>query len=157
MSGSDVGAVLADLPLLTGAPAADLDRVRSWCRPEEFRPGQLLLRRGEPADRLHVVTEGRVALSLHVSGRGDLTVETLGPGDVVGVSWAIPPYRWGLDGRAVDEVRTLVIDGERLRAVTESEEPLGPVVLRGVTRLLGERLQATRLRLVDLYDADRAR
>jgi CRP-like cAMP-binding protein len=155
MNGAEARTVLADLPLLAGATDADLDRIQAWSEACRFAAGDLLLRRGGAADRLHVVLEGRVVLSLHAAGRGDLTVETLGPGDVVGVSWAVPPHRWGLDARAADEVRTLAVDGVRLRAVTSGDDPLGPVVLRGIARLLAERLAATRLRLVDLYDPRR--
>jgi CRP-like cAMP-binding protein len=153
MRPTDGRAVLADLPLLAGATAADLDRVAAWTEPARFGRGELLIRQGAAADRFHVLLEGRVRLSLHAAGRGDLTVETLGPGEVVGVSWALPPHRWGLDASAIDDVATLAVDGVRLRAVTTGDDPLGPVVLRGITRLLGERLHATRLRLVDLYDA----
>ena len=155
MSSPDARAVLADLPLLAGATDADLDRVAGWAGPSRFAAGELLLRRGELADRFHIVLEGRVALSIDAPGRGDLTVETLGRGDVVGVSWAVPPHRWGLDARAVDDVRTLGVDGVRLRQVTEGDDPLGPVVLRGIARLLGDRLQANRLRLIDLYNGAR--
>jgi CRP-like cAMP-binding protein len=155
MSTPDADAVLADLPLLEGASQADLDRVAAWTGPSRFAAGDLLLRRGDPADRFYVVLQGRVALSVHVPGRGDLTVETLGGGDVVGLSWAVPPHRWGLDARAVDDVSALGVDGARLREVAEGDDPLGPVVLRGITRLLGDRLHATRLRLIDLYDSER--
>ena len=148
-------AALADLPLLEGATEQDLDRLAGWAGPSRFASGELLLRRGDAADRLYVVLEGRVALSIHAPGRGDLTVETLGRGDVVGVSWAMPPYRWGLDARALEDVRALSINGDRLRDLLEGDDPLGTVVLRGVTRILGDRLHATRHRLIDLYDSER--
>lgn len=151
MTDAAVRDTLAALPLLHGATDADLDRVAAWSEPAHFAAGAPLLRTGRPADTFHVVVEGRVALTLHVAGRGDLTVETMGPGDVVGVSWAVPPHRWDLDAVAGGDVRTIAVDGARLRAVVEGDDPLGPVVLRGITRLLGERLHATRLRLADLY------
>ena len=155
MNDPTVRSELARLPLLAGADAAQIDRVAAWSRPSQFAAGELLLRRGEPADELHVVTDGQVALSIHAPGRGDLILETLGRHDVVGVSWAVPPHRWGLDAVAVDEVSALTIDGVQLREVTEGDDPLGPVVLQGVVRLLGDRLHATRHRLVDLYDSER--
>ena len=151
MTDATVRDVLGGLPLLHGATGADLDRVATWAQSTRFSAGATILRRGEPADTFHVVVEGRVALTLHVAGRGDLTVETMGPGDVVGVSWAAPPHRWDLDAVARDDVKTIAVDGARLRLLTEGDDPLGSVVLRGVTRLLGERLHATRLRLADLY------
>ena len=155
MNDPTVRAELTRLPLLAGADANQIDRVAGWSRARRFAAGELMLQRGEPADELHVVVDGRVSLSIHAPGRGDLVLETLGRHDVVGVSWAVPPYRWGLDARAVHEVSALTIDGVRLRAVTEGDDPLGPVVLRGVVGLLGDRLHAARHRLVDLYDSER--
>jgi CRP/FNR family cyclic AMP-dependent transcriptional regulator len=143
--------LLAGVALLAGASDDDLDRVAGWTEEAWFASGDHLLRAGEPADRLHVIVEGRVALSIHAPGRGDLVVETLGPGDVLGVSWALPYERWDLDARALTDVATLAIDAAPLRSVMDAEDPLGRVVRLGITGLLGERLHATRIRLIDLY------
>lgn len=143
--------LLAGVALFAGASEDDLDRVAAWTEEARFTAGDVLLRAGEPADRLYVLVEGRVALSVHAPGRGDLVVETLGPGDVVGVSWALPYERWDLDARALTDVATLAVDAAPLRSVMDAEDPLGRVVRLGITGLLGERLHATRLRLVDLY------
>lgn len=151
MTTVDIAAALADLPLLSGAGPGDLERVAALAGRSRYAAGDLVLRRGEPADRFHVISTGRVALSLHVAGRGDLTVETLGPGDVLGVSWAVPPHRWGFDARALVDLDTIVVDARPLREATQTDDPLGRVLLRGVNRLLGERLDAARLRLLDLY------
>ncbi len=143
--------LLAGVALFAGASDADLDRVVAWAEEAKFAEGDRLFRAGEPADRLHVLVEGRVALSIHAPGRGDLVVETLGPGDVVGVSWALPYERWDLDARALTDVAALAIDAAPLRSVMDAEDSLGRVVRLGITGLLGERLHATRLRLIDLY------
>lgn len=148
--------LLARVPLFAGTADAELDRIAAVARPDHFAPGDLLLRAGDAADHLHVVIDGRVALSLHVPGRGDLVVETLGPGDVVGVSWALPDQRWELDARAMGAVDALTLDGDHLRAEMDADGPLGRAIQRGVTLLLGERLHATRLRLLDLYRGEGA-
>ncbi|WP_433732447.1 hypothetical protein ACQP2Y_23335 [Actinoplanes sp. CA-051413] len=35
-----------------------------------------------------------VALDFHVPGRGDIVIERVGAGGVVGWSWLLPPYPW---------------------------------------------------------------
>jgi len=143
--------LLARVALFAGASEDDLDRVAAWTEEARFTAGDVLLRAGERADRLYILVEGRVALSVHAPGRGDLVVETLGPGDVVGVSWALPYERWDLDARALTDGACLALDAAPLRTVMDGDDPLGRVVRLGITGLLGERLHATRLRLVDLY------
>jgi len=143
--------LLAGVALFAGASEGDLARVAAWAEEARFAAGDHLFRAGERADRLYVLVEGRVALSVHAPGRGDLVVETLGPGDVVGVSWALPYERWDLDARALTDVAALAVDAAPLRSVMDAEDPLGRVVRLGITGLLGERLHTTRLRLIDLY------
>ena len=45
---------------------------------------------------------GKVALSAHAPGKGHLLVQTLGPGETLGLSWLFPPYRWQFDARPVE-------------------------------------------------------
>ncbi len=143
-------------PLFAGAGDDDLRRLAAMAERVQVSAGQRVLRAGDPADALHVVVEGHVALSLHAAGRGDVVIETLGPGDAVGVSWALPHRRWDLDARAMTDVALLHLDAAALRDLMDGDDPLGRVLRHGVTSLLGERLHASRLRLADLYREDRA-
>ncbi len=74
-----------------------------------------LFREGDPADEFYLIRHGRVALELSAPGRGTITVQTLGEGDVVGMSWLIPPYRWTSSARALEPVRAIGIDARCLR------------------------------------------
>lgn len=91
----DARTALARLPLLAGATDDDLDRIEALATPTHREAGTLLLRTGDPADRAHLLLTGRVALTFHVPGRGDLVTETLGAGDLVGISWVRPAQRGG--------------------------------------------------------------
>ncbi len=82
-------------------------------------------------------------------------IETLGPGDVVGWSWLFPPYRWQFDAVALERVAAVALDGACLRAKCDDDTRLGFELTRRFAGVLIDRLQATRLRLLDLYgDAD---
>ena len=122
-----------------------------------FGPGELLLVEGQPADTLFLVQRGRVAIEIHGADRGTLVVETVEPGGAVGWSWLFPPYRWHFDARALEPVGAVAVDAACLRAKVDADREFG---LRcwspGSPGVLLERLQATRLRLLDLYGADRA-
>jgi CRP-like cAMP-binding protein len=119
-----------------------------------FRPGEWLFRQGGPADTFWLLRRGRVALQVHVPGRGDLTIETIEPGDVVGWSWLFQPYVWQFDARAVDEVHAVAFDGACLRGKSEADHALGHELMRRFGKVMVDRLQHTRIRLIDVYGHD---
>ncbi len=116
-----------------------------------FEAGETLFREGEPADTFYVLRRGRVALELYVPGRGPLTIETIDPGQVVGWSWLFPPHAWHFDARAVAPVRAVAVDGACIRGKCDEDPALGYQLMQRFSAVLLERLNATRLRLADLY------
>ena len=115
------------------------------------------MREGQPADEFYLIRHGHVAIEVHAPGRGTAIVETMGPGTVVGWSWLVPPYQWTFDARAVDQTAAIAINGVCLRDKARADPAFGFELLSRVsTELLG-RLQATRLRLLDLYAPSRGR
>lgn len=101
-------AFFRDLPaaLLEVAAAGAVERV--------FRTGEFLLREGRPADRLFAVVEGKVALEVYAAEPQRVTVQTVGPGEIVGWSWLAPPRRWTLDAMAVKPTLAIAVDPEGL-------------------------------------------
>jgi len=142
--------LLAEPPLLQPLEPADLTVLAGCGRNDVFRPGAILAREGASADRFYVVRAGRVALELHTSAR-PLVIETLGAGDVVGWSWIFPPYRWTCDVEALDTTRVISIDGACLRAKCDADPAFGYRLMQRFAQVAVERLQATRLRLLDIY------
>ena len=120
-----------------------------------WEAGETLFREGDTADAFYVVRRGRVALELHVPTRGALTIETIEAGEVVGWSWLFPPHRWHFDARAVDDVRAIAVDGACLRDKCEVDPALGYDLMQRFSQVMLDRLQATRLRLADVYGAPR--
>ena len=80
-----------------------------------FEAGQYLFHEGESADQFYLLRHGRVALELRDPARGAVTLQTLREGEVFGLSWLVPPYRWTYDARAIDLVRAIAIDAACLR------------------------------------------
>ena len=116
-----------------------------------FDAGELICREGHPADHFHLIRAGRIALEIAVLGRGGLTIQTLGAGDILGWSWLVPPYTWRFDVRAAETTRAIVFDGKCLREKCEQDHELGYELQKRVIAVLGQHLDATRFRLLDLY------
>ena len=78
-------------------------------------------------------------------------IETLHDGDVVGWSWLFPPHRWHFDGRATAPTSLIAFDGACLRGKCDADHELGYQLMRRFAASIVERLQATRLQLLDVY------
>ncbi len=142
---------LPEHPFFAGLDPAAMDLVVGCAQNTHFHPGQALFRTGDAADTFYVIRHGRVSLDVHDPRRGTLTIASLDEGDVVGWSWLVPPYRWMFDARAASEVSAVAIDGACLRGKCDSDPALGYALLQRVARVMYERLQEARIRLLDLY------
>ena len=130
------------LPLLVGCAS----NVR-------FQPGEHIFHEGGSADQFYLIREGKVALEVAAPGRQSIGVHTVSPGEVLGWSWLIPPYKWHFDARATEPVRAFALDGACLRRKCEEDHDLGYAFLKSVAQLTTERLQATRVHLLSVYEA----
>jgi CRP/FNR family transcriptional regulator, cyclic AMP receptor protein len=115
--------------------------------------GERLFDEGGVADMFWLIEQGGVALDMRVPGRGDQIVETLGPGTVLGWSWLHPPYRWQFGAVARLATTAIAFDAASVRRRCDADPAFGYAMLRAFTPVIIERLQATRLRLLDLYAA----
>lgn len=138
-------------PLLRGAPGEVLRRIAAISREESFAPGTVLLREGAEADTLFLLSSGFVVLELNVPGTGEVRLESLRDGDIIGFSWLVHPYRWHLDARVIEPSSILAIDAPRLREWMEEDAEVGQAVAMRLVSQLYERLERLRMQQLDLY------
>jgi CRP-like cAMP-binding protein len=116
-----------------------------------FAAGDDLFREGDVADRFYLIRHGHVALQVFIPGQGRITIETIAAGEVLGWSWLFPPYRWHFDAQALELSRAIAFDGACLRAKCDEDHDLGYMLMQRFAQVMTQRLQATRLQLLDLY------
>jgi len=133
------------------------ESIAATTRPAAFEAGAVLFSAGEPAAGCWLIEMGQVALGTDVPGRGLVVVQTLGPGEVLGWSWLVPPRRWHFTAAASTDVTAIEIDTARLLALADADPALGYQLSLGFTEIVVRRLQNTRSRLLDLYGSPRAR
>ena len=118
-----------------------------------FAAGSYIFREGEEANQFYLIRSGKVALEIFAPQRKPIAVETLAEGDVLGWSWLFPPYRWKFHAHAVTDARAISFDGKCLRGKCEQNHDLGYEVLKRFAQVVAQRLDATRLQLLDVYAA----
>ncbi|MEW2582932.1 Crp/Fnr family transcriptional regulator [Streptomyces virginiae] len=132
-------------------PADCRSRLMELAREVNLDEGTRLFREGGRADRFWVVRSGSVALDVHVPGRRAAVIENLGSGELVGCSWLFKPYTWRLGAEATTPVRAYEFDAARVRMLMDADPDFGSALGHWVGQVLAHRLQAARVRLLDLY------
>jgi CRP-like cAMP-binding protein len=148
--------VLSSHPFFAGLNAGAMRLIAGCASNVHFAEGEFLFEEGHEANQFWVIRRGRVAMQMESPGQGAIVTDTMDEGEVVGWSWLVPPYRFFADGRAVTPVSATALDGACLRGKCEADPELGYQLLKRVTSVMYQRLQSTRIRLLDLYGTERA-
>jgi CRP-like cAMP-binding protein len=138
-------------PLLRALSNTELDLFESVSTERRLAAGEILFEEAGPADTFYFVAAGKVGLELTAPGKEPIVIQTLGPGDLVGVSWLFQPYRWNWRARAVVDTDLVAVDATLIRAHLEKNRDLALEVLTVVAAELVGRLHRTRIQLLDLY------
>ena len=142
---------LAEHPFLKGLDPRHLNIIMGCASNVSFDAEQYILHEGEEAANFFIIHHGKVALEIFTSDRGPITIQTIGEGDVLGWSWLIPPYHWHYDARAIEPTSAIALDAKCLRAKCEEDHDLGYELLKRFAHVITQRLEATRLQLLDVY------
>lgn len=148
--------VLREHPFLIGLREEHVRLLTGCAKNTKFSPGELLLHEGGEEPTLYLIRQGTVALEAHRPGKPPACVETLGPGDVLGVSWAVDEKGGAaaaaaLDARARDTVVAFALDGACLRDKMATDDRLGHALSRRLLSRVYLRLARLRLQSLDVY------
>ncbi|MCC2113926.1 MAG: cyclic nucleotide-binding domain-containing protein [Hyphomicrobiales bacterium] len=152
-----VSELLKEIDFFREFDAATIELLAGCASNVVFKAGDAIIRENEPADAFFIIRHGDVALEMHVPGREPLVFETLHPGDALGWSWIVPPYKWNYDARAITIVRGLSFDATCLRGKMETDHEIGYQLMRRFIPVMSRRLLGARLQLVDMYGAEAGR
>jgi CRP/FNR family transcriptional regulator, cyclic AMP receptor protein len=141
--------VLGAQPFLRGMPAAQLAELAELCDHVSIPSRQRLFDEDCRADRFWIIDAGQVTLDAFVPGDGRMITDTLGWGDVLGLSWMLPPYQWRFGAVATQPTQAFVFDASAVRAACGAAPALGYELSRRFYAVIVRRLQATRARLIE--------
>ncbi|MFA1542650.1 Crp/Fnr family transcriptional regulator [Actinomadura monticuli] len=117
----------------------------------EVSAGHRFFEEGGPAQGFWLIRSGTVALDLQIPGRGAVVVETLPASSVLGWSWLFPPRRWRFGASTTEPVTAFRFDGPGVRELCAADVRLGYDLALRFGAVMLQRLEATRVRMLDLY------
>jgi len=146
--------LLRKVSIFEGLTDSQLERIAEICTEETHPAGSLIMEDAEPAERLYVLREGRVALEMRVRVWPEqrvrqLRVETLNAGQPFGLSALTNSEAWTMSARALDTCRSITMGALDLRRLMDSDPLMGSQINAGLANVLAERLRYTRLSLTE--------
>jgi CRP-like cAMP-binding protein len=141
----------AESDLLSRLDDKDFDLFESLSTELTLVPDEVLFKEHDEARRFFIIENGIVALEAVRPAKPATTIQTLGVGDLLGLSWRLTPHRWMWSARAMTDVRLAVFDAAIMRAACEFDTDLDRLIWEIVAREASRRLHHTRVQLLDLY------
>jgi CRP-like cAMP-binding protein len=147
----------AHLPLLMRHPFSrnfeprQIERLATLTRAVTFAPDQVIFESGDECADFFLILSGRVALEMPVEQQHVLRIQTLADGDEFGFSVLIKGRGMTFQARALQPVEALAIDGAGLLDACDQDPALGYALMRRLLQIASERLDATRLQVMDTH------
>jgi CRP-like cAMP-binding protein len=122
-------------------------------RRQAFEPGASILQEGRETPFLAAVESGRVALRLRTPELGArVTIATIEPGELLGWSALVPPFRATADATATERVELVTFDAAALRDQLASDPLFAAQLLPLVFETVSGRLTTSWHQLLDLFE-----
>jgi CRP-like cAMP-binding protein len=115
-----------------------------------FPKDTYLLKENAPANKLWLLLEGDMDLIYSGGGEGavaNILVGSIAPGEVLGVSSMIEPYKFISTAKSTTPIKVIEIDANGLRALMEVDCRLGYALMRNIASAVLERLKYTQVEL----------
>lgn len=143
--------LLRSLPIFKIFNDAEMKLLVGCASNAVFNTDQYIFREGEEANTFYIIRHGRAIVEVFSPWQGPICIQTCTESDVLGWSWLIAPYRWRFDAKATEQTRVIALDGKCLRSKCENDHSLGFKMMQIFSEIMAERLDATRLQLLDIY------
>jgi CRP-like cAMP-binding protein len=141
--------LLRGQPFAQGFGAHELEQLGALARQVQFSRDQVLFAENEESSEFYLIVSGTVALEI-VPPSGIFRVDTLGAGDELGWS-SVMGHGTVFQARALQDVQALAFDAAQLRALCEKDNAFGYQLMRRLLGVVADRLQVTRLHVMDSY------
>lgn len=130
----------------------ELEKLASIATYVTFSDGATIFREGDSSELVYLITEGEVSLFTKVPGHGQVTILTLGPGQLLGWSSLFPPQRKTAGALTNAPTRAIAINALQLLDLCQSDTELGYRIMWRVADIISGRLRAAREQLLDIFE-----
>jgi CRP/FNR family transcriptional regulator, cyclic AMP receptor protein len=127
-----------------------LARLAALAEEVHFHRDQIVFREGEQHGMFYLILDGTLALEI-ITARHPVLLQTLHAGDAMGWSSLLGSGGTHFEARALTTARTLAFNGAKLRETCDTDPAFGYRMMKALLALISERLDVTRMQLLDMY------
>jgi CRP-like cAMP-binding protein len=139
---------LRSCELFVGLGRRETVQIAAVANEEDYEAGELIFAEREVAKRLYILSEGRVQVHIQLRSlmepNGEMTVEEVEPGRVIGWSSLVKQRRFTASARALEPVKVMVIEASDMEALFDRDPHIGFVVMKQLAEVIASRLRHTR-------------
>ena len=139
------------VPIVASLPPGPRERLLGLVTRRELDAGSTFMHEGDITKWMSIIVRGRVALRLRVPERGAATILTLDPGDIVGWSAVVAPYRATTSAMTLEPTELATFEAEELRGILAADAEVAAAFLPRIMEAISARVAATRDQLLDLF------
>jgi CRP/FNR family transcriptional regulator, cyclic AMP receptor protein len=143
-------AVLHRHPFVEEFKEEHIEKLATLAREIEFKRDQVIFHEGDDFEDFYLIVQGRVALEIEAPDH-TFRIQTLANGDELGWSAILMGRGKHFQARALQDVKALGFNGPQLLEVCREDKAFGFALMYRMLGVVSERLQATRLQLLDMY------
>ena len=143
---------ISKLNLFEGLSDEQLSKFTACSSMVQFSTDEYIFRQNDEANKFYILQSGLVNLSTYLVSDATITLQTVGPFEILGLSWIVSPYVWHFDAKVTEPVQAIEIDAACARESMDKDHNMGYVLMQRFFSLLVQRLQNTRLQLLDIYE-----
>ena len=143
-------AVLQKHPFVEEFQPQHIEKLTTLAKEVQFARDQVIFREGDECHDFYLIVEGRVALEIEAPGH-TFRVQTLHEGDELGWSAILMGRGKHFQARALENTHALAFDGGALLEACRKDGSFGFALMYRMLGVVSERLQGTRLQLLDMY------
>jgi CRP-like cAMP-binding protein len=146
----DLESILQKHSFLAGLKPEHVKLIVGCAKNLRFRPDEFLAREGQKEACMYLIRRGTVAIEAHAPNGERTCIETLMPGDVLGISW-VTPATAHFDCRARETVLAFSLDHECLLRKMSEDPEFGYALTSRLLDNTYQRLSRLRLQQLDVY------
>src|SRR4029450_5778301 len=143
-------------PLVAKFEPRHVEKLATLAKEVRFDRDQILFREGDDCSEFYLIVTGLVSLEILPPGH-TFRVQPLFAGDELGWSALLMGRGKNFQARTLERVDALAFEGTELLAACREDTQFGFILMQRLLGVVAERLQATRLQLLDMYSPVAAR
>jgi CRP-like cAMP-binding protein len=149
-------ATLRHHPFVAEFEPRHIERLAAMAKEIRFERDQILFREGDECSEFYLIVTGLVAVEIAAPGH-TFRIQTLFAGDELGWSALLMGRGKHFQARTLERVDALAFEGDELLVACHEDTLFGFMLMQRLLAVVAERLQATRLQLLDMYSPVAAR